>query len=288
MRGVSVSASADLTPREPLLDASGAREVSLEIGGAKTALLEAGDGRPLVLLHGMTPAGGLVWWAVLPLLAERFRVIVPDVPGLGESRPLRGVLDRERVAGWLSEVIELRCPEPPLLVATSLGAGFGLHFALTRTAQLRGLVVTDAVGLARFKPPVGFLVNSLRNATWPGPKSLRRLLPYVVHDERAVSRRHGERWEAFLEYSVARARRSGVQKALRQLASRANAKPLPRSKLRDLDIPVRMIWGRHDRPFPLSIAEEGGAALGWPLQVIDDAGHLPYIEQPEAFAEAVL
>lgn len=275
-------------PREVLLEASGAREAPLDTGGSETSVLEAGHGPPLVLLHGMAPAGGLVWWPVIPRLAKRFSVIAPDLPGLGESRPVRGVVDRDRVADWLGEVIELRCAEAPLLVATSLGAGFGLHFAVTHPHELRGLVVTDAIGLARFKPPVGFLVNNIRNTSWPSRKSLRRLLPYVVHDEGHVGERHGEQWEAFLEYSVARARRSGVRKTLRQLASRANADPVPRSALRDIAVPVGVIWGRHDRPFPLAIAEEASSALGWPLHVVNNAGHVPYIEQPEAFADAVL
>ena len=36
---------------------------------------------------------------------------------------------------------------------------------------------------------------------------------------------------------------------------------------------------------PLSLAEEAGRRLGWPLEVIDDAGHVPHIERPAAFLE---
>jgi haloacetate dehalogenase len=44
----------------------------------------AGEGAPVILLHGF-PQNGLCWWHVAPVLAERFRVIVPDLRGYGQS-----------------------------------------------------------------------------------------------------------------------------------------------------------------------------------------------------------
>jgi len=45
--------------------------------------------------------------------------------------------------------------------------------------------------------------------------------------------------------------------------------------------------GRHDRFVPLRLAESASARLGWPLHVIDDAGHVPHLEQPDAFLAAL-
>ena len=61
------------------------------LAGVSTALLEGGDGPPLVLLHGGIECGGAYWAPVITRLAEHHRVIVPDVPGLGESEPWTGL-----------------------------------------------------------------------------------------------------------------------------------------------------------------------------------------------------
>ena len=69
---------------------------------------------------------------------------------------------------------------------------------------------------------------------------------------------------------------------MRQLI-RSGTKQVPDAELRRIRSPTGLVWGRHDRFVPLAVAEEASARLGWPLHVIDDAGHVPHIEQPEAF-----
>ena len=64
-------------------------------------------------------------------------------------------------------------------------------------------------------------------------------------------------------------------------------KPVPDEELRRIRVPVEMIWGRNDRVMPFRHAERASAAYGWPLHAIDDAGHVPFVEQPQAFANAL-
>ena len=47
-------------------------------------------------------------------------------------------------------------------------------------------------------------------------------------------------------------------------------------------MPTTLIWGRHDRATPLSVAEAASARYGWPLQVIENCNDDPPVEQPEA------
>ena len=76
----------------------------LRLAGASTAVLEGGEGPPLVLVHGGIECGGVIWSPVLAQLAERHRVIVPDLPGLGESEPLDR-LDAAGFAEWFEALI---------------------------------------------------------------------------------------------------------------------------------------------------------------------------------------
>lgn len=50
---------------------------------------------------------------------------------------------------------------------------------------------------------------------------------------------------------------------------------------------MTLIWGRQDRVTRLRIAEAANVRYGWPLHVIEDAGHLPIADQPEAVLRAL-
>ncbi|MGA8274270.1 MAG: alpha/beta fold hydrolase [Candidatus Sulfotelmatobacter sp.] len=62
-----------------------------EIDGAKLHYMTAGQGTPLILLHGYAETS-LMWKPIIPILAERFTVIAPDLPGIGDSDiPAKGL-----------------------------------------------------------------------------------------------------------------------------------------------------------------------------------------------------
>jgi pimeloyl-ACP methyl ester carboxylesterase len=93
---VSVAAE-DLRTR--LLAGCPVQERRLELAGASSAVLEAGSGPPLLLLHGGIECGGVYWAKVIAPLAEHHRVVVPDVPGLGESAPFSR-MDLAHFGAW--------------------------------------------------------------------------------------------------------------------------------------------------------------------------------------------
>ena len=83
---------------------------TIDVHGVSTAVLEAGgDGPGLLLLHGGIECGGAMWAPVLARLARHCRVVVPDVPGLGESAPVPD-LDVTAFGEWLTGVTELTEP----------------------------------------------------------------------------------------------------------------------------------------------------------------------------------
>jgi pimeloyl-ACP methyl ester carboxylesterase len=48
-------------------------------------------------------------------------------------------------------------------------------------------------------------------------------------------------------------------------------------------VPTTLVWGRHDRATPLSVADDASARYGWDLHVIEGAADDPTLEQPEIF-----
>ncbi len=89
-----------------------------------------------------------------------------------------------------------------------------------------------------------------------------------------------------MAYGLARGRVREVKRTMRQLV-KAGTKRISEAELRKISIPATLIWGRHDRMVPLRIADALNAKLGWPLHVIEDAGHVPHIEQRDAFLRSL-
>jgi pimeloyl-ACP methyl ester carboxylesterase len=255
--------------------------------GVATALLEGRDGPPLVLLHGQ---GGWAagWLPIIPDLVRTHRVVAPDLPGLGASETPQGPPDTATVLAWLDELIDATCATPPVLVGASLGGSIAARFAAGHSRRLARLVLVDTGCLVgRVRPAPGVLLSLVRHSIRPSQHTLIRLLRQVTVDLDRLRERLGERWEPFLAYSLDRARTPGVQAANRQLLRELGWRQIPPQDLERIAVPTTLIWGRQDRVMPLRTAQEASARYGWPLQVIDDAGHFLVADQPEAFLAAL-
>ena len=68
-----------------------------EVAGVKLHYLTAGHGAPLLLLHGYAESS-LMWRPLMPSLAERFTVVAPDLPGIGDSAIPADGLDMKAAA----------------------------------------------------------------------------------------------------------------------------------------------------------------------------------------------
>jgi pimeloyl-ACP methyl ester carboxylesterase len=258
-------------------------ERRLEIGGAATTVLEAGDGPPLLLLHGGIECGGAFWAPVITRLAERHRLVVPDVAGLGESAPVDR-LDDEKFAAWFTDVLErTRCVRPAL-VAHSLLGSTAARFAARRGNNLRSLVVYCAPGVGPYRMPMRLRYVAIRFAIRQSPRNAERFDRFALLDLEATRRRDPEWFVAFDAYTRSRASVPHVKRTMRKLIA-SETKQIPDAELGRIAVPTTLLWGRHDRMVPLQVAEGAAERLGWPLAVIEDAAHAPHIEQPEAFVD---
>jgi pimeloyl-ACP methyl ester carboxylesterase len=271
--------------RQRVLAGAPITERRLELAGVSTAVLEAGDGPPVVLLHGQGGWSGM-WLPVIAELVRTHRVVAPDLPGLGASEVPDGPPDGARVLAWLDALIGHTCPEPPALVGASLGASIAARFAIAHPDRLSRLVLVGAGSLARFRPAPGVVLALIRFIARPTERTQRGFFRQVVVDPARVRALMGDRWEASQAYSLDRARTPSVRAANRRMLRELGTKMIPPEDLAPIAVPTSLIWGRHDRVMRLRIAEAASARYGWPLHVIEDAGHFS-VEQPEAFRAAL-
>jgi pimeloyl-ACP methyl ester carboxylesterase len=271
--------------RRRLLAGAPVTERRLDLAGVSTAVLEGGDGPPVVLLHGQGGWSGM-WLPVIADLVTTHRVVAPDLPGLGASEVPDGPPDAARVLAWLGELIQRTCPSPPALVGASLGASIAARFAIAHPDRLTRLVLIGAGSLARFRPAPGVALALIRFIARPGERTQDGLLRQVTVDPSRVRALLGERWEASQAYNLDRARTPSVRAANRRLLRELGTKTIPPHELARIAVPTSLIWGRHDRVMRLRIAEAASVRYGWPLHVIEDAGHFS-LEQPEACRAAL-
>jgi pimeloyl-ACP methyl ester carboxylesterase len=260
-------------------------ERRVDLAGVSTAVLEGGDGPPVVLLHGQGGWSGM-WLPVIGDLMTTHRVVAADLPGLGASEMPDGPPDAARVLAWLGELIQRTCPAPPALVGASLGASIAARFAVAHPDRLSRLVLVDAGSLGRFRPAPGVLLALARFLARPSERTQQAFLRQVAVDPARVKAMMGERWEASQAYMLDRARTPSVRAANRRMLRELGTKAIAPEELARIAVPTSLIWGRYDRVMRLRIAERASARYGWPLHVIEGAGHFA-VEQPEAFRRAL-
>ena len=265
-------------PRTMLLADLPVADRRLDAAGVATAVVIGGDGPPLVLLHG--PGGSATdWVGVLPALLERHRVIVPDLPGHGDSEP------GDDLVAWLAALVEATCPSAPVIVGNTSGAAVAARFALDHPDAVSRLVLVDALGLVPFDPDPAFGRALQAFMAQPELDTHEELWRRCAFDLDGLRQRMGSRWRVFEAYNLARATAPGATAAIGALVERFGMQTV--EDVGRITVPVALVWGREDLATPLWVAEAFRERHGWPLHVIDACADAPPIEQPAALVQAL-
>jgi len=126
-------------------DLSGLQHGYADVGEVRLHYVSVGEGEPLVLLHGW-PQTWYEWRRVMPALAQHFRVIAPDLRGLGDSSRPHGGYDKRTMA---EDVWRLLSGHLGIERFCLVGHDWGgpVAFALTMAHQeaVRRLAILDVV-----------------------------------------------------------------------------------------------------------------------------------------------
>ena len=113
------------------------------INGVKLHYITAGHGAPLILLHGYAETS-LMWNPIIPVLAERFTVIAPDLPGIGDSDiPAHG-LDMKSAAISIHDLAKSLGVQKAEVVGHDIGLMVAYAYAAQFASEVTKLVLMDA------------------------------------------------------------------------------------------------------------------------------------------------
>jgi len=270
------------------------RSEEIDLHGHRVSYRIAGEGPVILLIHGIA-GSSQQWLDSMSMLAEDHTVVAPDLLGHGRSAKARGVYSLGAYAAGLRDLLVALDCRKATVVGHSLGGGIALQFAYQFPERSGRLVLVSSGGLGREVHPL------LRAATLPGSELV---LPLISNDTvrnagTAVSQMIGrlgfragpdiaEFAPGYGSLADGGARQAFIH-TLRAVidhgGQRVNA--TDRLYLAE-DMPSLIVWGRRDPIIP--VAHAGIAHRGMPgsrLEVFDDSGHFPQLDDPMRFARTL-
>lgn len=124
-----------------------------EVDGLKLHYLTSGRGPAVILLHGYTQTSRM-WRPIIPLLADKFTVIAPDLPGIGESDIPKDGLDMKNAAIRIHALSQSLHVDKARVVGHDIGLMVAYAYAAMYPSEVEKLVVMDAFlpGVAGWEP----------------------------------------------------------------------------------------------------------------------------------------
>jgi pimeloyl-ACP methyl ester carboxylesterase len=259
------------------------------VKGVDVRYYVAGEGPAVVLLHGL---GGAArnWAAVAPALAERHRVIVPDLPGHAGSAATPALPNLAPYADVVHGIAAREGALPATVAGHSLGGVVALRHALRHPGGTRAVVLLSAAGISSSERRTEALLAATA-LIQPG----RRIAPFASWLAATPFRRRlvfggwGARDAGALAPALVRALLDDVPLHTGiAAASRALVHDDVRRLVAGVRCPAIVVWGARDLQVPVADALEYARGLSAELRVVADCGHLLIVERPDACVDAIL
>ncbi|TAK66092.1 MAG: alpha/beta hydrolase [Bacteroidetes bacterium] len=258
----------------------------ISIDGVNLHVTEAGTGTPLLFIHGL--GGPLMWQKVVEPLSIRFRVIVPALPGFGESESASRMYTVQEHAGILKQVLQKLGIERASVVGISYGGQVAATLARFHPTFVERLVLVCCTGLMKAPLIVSnpllrvffsfiakrFLLTNEKRLCKKGERSFYNLTNRP-HDlcrkfyEQLMKPGHRDAW-----LNAARNSFFGGEGFKRLLST--------------ISTPTLILWGENDNTVPPEHATEFHRLIpGSRVHLFKECAHSIPLEKPEEFCGVV-
>jgi pimeloyl-ACP methyl ester carboxylesterase len=261
------------------------------IHGHRRAFLHGGTGAALLLIHGIGDSSR-TWRPILPLLAESYQVIAPDLLGHGDSDKPRADYSVGGFANGMRDLLAVLDVARVTVVGHSLGGGVALQFAYQYPQLCERLVLIASGGLgtevtplfrAAAVPGAGLAIGASVHSPFRLPvlAAARMAAALGLLDRHDVGEL-GVVWHGLRDAST----RAAFLRTLRSVVDVRGQSVSSRDRLYlAAAIPMLLVWGSRDPVLPVGHARAAADELpACRLEVVEGAGHLPHHADPERVA----
>lgn len=250
-------------------------EKNIFTNGLKINYKITGQGPPILILHGWGGSSGS-WVEVAEILAkEKFKIIIPDLPGFGKSKTPPKPWNIADYAEWVIDFANSQDWKEFFTLGHSFGGRIAIKLATQYPQRVKKLILCCSAGI-KPKPDaetkIIFWLTKIGNAIFT-PKPLKRFKD-TARNLFYIFLRHKDYVKAD------RTMRETIKKVLEEdLLS-----DLPKIKTKTL-----IIWGEKDKMVPLKYAYIFKEKIeNSKLEIIPKVGHTPNLERPERLTQTIL
>jgi len=272
--------------------AAGLSRGTVEVAGHRWSYAyrdaDAPDAPTVVMLHGFTGSKEN-WYPLAAALGGRYRVLIPDLPGWGESERKPGAVYgfTEQAANVEAFIRALSPGKPVVLLGHSMGGGIAAVAAARYPREIAKVGLLDAAGV-RFKDNAfGLDVLAGRNPfAVEDEASLKRYIDIVFHDARA---KPWLPWPASTALIRKRRADAGFEQDVLARIGRSEDSLLPGQEAASIRQPTLLLWCRQDAVIDASALELYAQRIPQARKVLlDGCGHMSLMERPAEVAGAVV
>ena len=251
----------------------------IEVSGLRIAYERVGQGPPLILVHGAAD-DSRSWRPQLDGLGDEFTVVAWDEPGAGKSSDLPEGFELEDYARCLGAVIEALELGPAHVAGLSWGGTVVLELYRRHPELVATLIMIDTYAGWKGSLPaeeVRARIAGARRMLAAPPEDFDPSFPGLFANDPPAQ------FVPMLAAIAGDVRPATLVHQLTMMAEADHRDLLPR-----IAVPTLLVWGKLDVRSPLSVAHQFDEAIpDTQLIVIEGAGHLSNLEQPEQVNQAV-
>jgi pimeloyl-ACP methyl ester carboxylesterase len=259
------------------------QNLSIPVNNFHVSYDDLGEGIiPIIFLHGY-PFNKSMWQAQLEFLSPHYRIILCDIRGFGASTDEDSRLSIDLFADDLKAFMDALLIEKAVLCGLSMGGFIALNAMKRFPERFEALLLCDTMCITDTSE-----VKAARYATIKDIEAgslevfNEKFIKSVFHEDALANHKQVV---ANLRSMVFANTQNIITKGLVALAERSETC----DNLPNITLPTLIICGRADEVTPLAESEFMAAHIpGAVLQIIDDAGHVSNLEQPEAFNQHLL
>ncbi len=287
-RDPGLAVQAELERQRWALDAD---KHAVEIDGQRVVYVELpadrADAPTVVMIHGFT-GGKENWYRLAQGLRGKYRLLMPDLPGWGESERVEGedygyLAQSARVDAFVAAVSKT----PVTLLGHSMGGGIAALTAARAPERIARVGLLNASGVPFAENAFGLGVLGGDNPfVVDDAASLQRYMEAVFHDRSAAP---SIPWPGSYFYIAQRRTQAEFEQAVLERIGRSGERFLPGEAAESITQPTLLLWCAQDAVIDPSAMQAYAERIPQARQVLlDDCGHMSPMERPGEVAQAVI